>query len=131
MNKELRMTNRTKVHSSKFVNHNSKSAFSLIEILVTLGILGMVIGLSVPFFRGGKSLDTILDNEAGGIVSLLRTAQEKSAIQENQNTWGVHFERNTDASKNFAALFEGGSYPTSSATSTKISLDSQIRLSLG
>lgn len=71
------------------------SAFTLIEILVVLGIsviLGVGGFLSLANLRRHQALDL----SANSMVAFLRDSQQKSISQDGGLGWGVHFENGPD-----------------------------------
>lgn len=60
------------------------------EILLTIGILIILMGISIPFFRSfGKTAD--LNRAAEETANLLRLAQSKTTASENGSQWGIKF----------------------------------------
>ena len=58
--------------------------------MVALAILAMIVGVSAPFlisFNNNQELDGVAEE----LVSILRKAQEKSMIAENDCLWGIDF----------------------------------------
>jgi prepilin-type N-terminal cleavage/methylation domain-containing protein len=92
-------------------NKNSRSGFSFIELLVVMGIIAIVGGVSLISLVGRKNTAT-LNTTGDKIVALLREAQSRSVGQASSSAWGVHFD-NTDPTQPFYSLFSG-TYSTSS-----------------
>jgi prepilin-type N-terminal cleavage/methylation domain-containing protein len=86
-----------------------RRGFSMIEILLVLGITAVLATAAAINLQGRKS-SAELTTTAGNIVSLLREAQSRSMSQASSTAWGVHFENGTSS---FYALFSG-TYSTSS-----------------
>lgn len=67
-----------------------KKGFTLIEMILSLAILAIILGISAPFlinFSTSQELDSVTEE----MVSILRKAQEKSIIAENDSFWGIDF----------------------------------------
>lgn len=64
--------------------------FTLIEILIVVGISALLLSLGVMSLYGFHSSQTV-DNEARRLVSVLKSAQEKSIGQDGDSRWGVSF----------------------------------------
>jgi len=88
----------------------TKKGFSLVEILVIMGVLGIVIAASVPafiFFRRQSDLG----NNAEKILNVLKLAQsrtlasEKTSAPEDPGRYGVYFDNS--ASPNSYVFFKG------------------------
>jgi prepilin-type N-terminal cleavage/methylation domain-containing protein len=90
---------------------SSKSGFSFIELLLVMGIIAIVSGVSLISLVGRRNTVT-LNTTADKIVALLREAQSRSVGQASSTTWGVHFD-NTNIAQPFYSLF-AGTYSTSS-----------------
>ncbi len=79
MNQTLRITN----HELR----TTKSAFTLIELIMVLAIVGIVFGMSFPFFarfaKGSK-----LRNAATNVSTVLRTARSY-AISKRKSCWVI------------------------------------------
>jgi prepilin-type N-terminal cleavage/methylation domain-containing protein len=77
--------------------------FTFIEVLIVIALLGLLVGLSIPFYQSFQ-VSNQLDTTAFEIVQTLRLAQAKAMAGENEENFGVHFE-----SQKFV-LFEGDVY---------------------
>ena len=83
----------------------SNSAFTLAEVLITLGILGIIIAATAPFtFQFYYRYQ--LDSDRTTFVSILREARTMSMSGIGGTDHGIHI-----ASSQFT-LFEGSSYAT-------------------
>ncbi len=94
--------------------HNSRTGFTLIEISVVMAIMITLSVLAVTSLSGRKSRGD-LTSQTSQIAAVLHEAQSSAMADEDNNTWGVHFD-NTGAVGWFAT-FQGSSYATSSVTS--------------
>jgi len=68
----------------------AKKSFTLIELLISLGILGLILGISAPFlisFNNSQELDSVTDE----MVSIFRKAQTNSINGEKDAIWGIDF----------------------------------------
>lgn len=80
-----------------------KRSFTLIELLIVIGIIGALAGVSAPFlstFLGGKQLTTTTDK----VVRTLRKAQNYALSGKKDSVWGVHYE------SGLLVLFKGDDY---------------------
>lgn len=71
-----------------------KKGFTFIELLVVMGVIGILVAISVPSYRIINEHVT-LGNDADEIVDILRTAQNRSLTGQDGITHGVHFENNS------------------------------------
>ncbi len=70
------------------------TGFTLVEIMVVMAII-VIVSLLIGIYLTTFSKERHLRSTAGTIVSLLRSAQQRSLIQENGKYWGVKFENLT------------------------------------
>ena len=84
-----------------------KNGFTLIEILIVVGILGLLIAGAVPGFQYFQR-QRDLGSSADGIMSALRLARSKTLASQNDSPWGVYFF--TSPAPNGYVLFNGSSY---------------------
>ena len=85
----------------------SHAGFTLVEVLVIVGILIVLIALSVPAFRFFQK-ESDLGNSAEEIINTLRLAQNKTLASEGGSQWGIYFENTTTPHQYI--LFKGSSY---------------------
>ena len=81
--------------------------FTLIELLVVIAILGIIAGLSIPFFQT-LQVSSDLYTYADTISKTLRRAQQQAIIGQHDSSWGVYF---NNGQKIFV-LFKGDNYNT-------------------
>lgn len=67
------------------------SGFSLIELLIVLTIGGILAGVAIVQLSSVKN-NQLLDEEARGVTSFLRSAQEKAIGQDNGSRFGVYLQ---------------------------------------
>lgn len=67
-----------------------KKSFTLIEVILVIGILAFILGLTIPFLMDFNSSQN-LDETTEEIISVLRKAQSKSIAGEKDSSWGVNF----------------------------------------
>jgi prepilin-type N-terminal cleavage/methylation domain-containing protein len=84
-----------------------KKGFSLIEILVVLGILAILGLISVSFFVFLQK-ESRLSNVSEEIISVLKVAQSKTLSSQEDSQYGVYF--NSAVSPHQYILFKGSSY---------------------
>ena len=80
-----------------------KRGFTLMEVLISMGILVILLGVSTPFVLHFYRR-YILDSERGALLTLMRRARTMSMAGTGSSDHGVHI-----ASDQFT-LFEGSSY---------------------
>ena len=81
----------------------SYSGFTLIEILLSVGVIAILSGLSLPVFRGFL-VKNDLDAAEDVFVQDLRRAQVLSQAVAGDSTWGVYVQSGS------ITLFQGPSY---------------------
>jgi type II secretory pathway pseudopilin PulG len=106
--------------------HQKNRGFSLVEILIVLGILIILMGMAVPAFRVfQKSSD--LDGQAEKIIDTLRLAQNKTVASEESAQYGVYFDNSVWPNK--YTLFRGSDYSLRNASfDVAHNLPSQIEI---
>lgn len=65
--------------------------FTLVEVLIVIGIAGALVALTIPLgigFYNSQQLDTTTEE----IVQALRRAQLKAMSMQDDSAWGVYFE---------------------------------------
>jgi len=84
-----------------------KNSFTLIEVLIVVGVLTLSVGLSVPIL-GLFQKTSALNNSAEEIAGFLRLAQNKTLALERGGQWGIYF--STSTSPQQYILFKGQSF---------------------
>ncbi len=82
----------------------SLTGFTLIEVLVTAGVLALIatfLGLSLWGFRAGQRLT----QQTTLVVMALRDAQQRSIVREDGMEWGVRF-TNASSGQDLVTLFQ-------------------------
>ncbi len=87
----------------------NQRGFTLIEMLLSVIIIGMLVGLSLPLYQSFQNRNE-LDIAAEGVAGMLRRAQLYSRGMNGDSQWGVHVETGS------ATLFKGASYATRDVT---------------
>jgi len=82
----------------------SKRGFSIIEVLITITILGIVTSFAIIKFSSVKNRQS-LDNATADIITTLNKASSKTLASVNSTTYGVHFEAGA------IVVFTGDTYP--------------------
>ena len=90
------------------------SGFSLLELILVIGILVIISGVVSPFLFGGKTSIEV-EEEAKKIAGVLRLAQNKAMSREDGLSWGVHFD-NITSTEPFYDFFQGNSYTAGTST---------------
>ncbi|PIS39156.1 MAG: hypothetical protein COT33_03465 [Candidatus Nealsonbacteria bacterium CG08_land_8_20_14_0_20_38_20] len=103
--------------SSKFKIQNSKlkTGFTLVELIVVLGIMIILIALTVPAYQIFKR-EADLTNSTEEIINNLRLAQSKTLASEGAGKWGLYFSTST----NQYVLFKGNNYATRATSSDEV-----------
>lgn len=81
--------------------------FTLVEILVIIGIMLILMGLAIPSYRFFQK-ESDLTNSAEEIISTLRLAQNKTLASEGASQFGVYFNQSTTPHQ--YTLFKGENY---------------------
>lgn len=82
-------------------------SFTLIEVLIVVGFLALLVGLSVPAL-GLFQKTSNLTGSAQEIMSFLRLAQNKTLSLEKGGQWGIYF--STSTSPQQYILFQGSNF---------------------
>lgn len=69
-----------------------KRGFTFVEVLISLGIIGLLVGLAIPFYQTFY-LSSQLDNTTSELVQTLRDAQQKAMASESGQAFGVRLEQ--------------------------------------
>lgn len=103
---------------------NNRSAFTLIELLLTTAIVAVLGTIGLIYILNYKQRQN-LSSDTQEIVVIIRNAQDRSISQEATSTqgsggcWGIHFE-NPSSGADFYALFKGLTYATSAIVSQNV-----------
>lgn len=92
----------------------SKKAFTLIELLLVIAVLGILSGIAFNTYSNFQ-WNVKIDEEANKIKYILRQAQAKAISGENGASWGVRFFHPTSGDQ-YYELFWGNSYAVSTTT---------------
>ena len=87
--------------------YGSTAAFTLVELLLVVGILAVVFGLALPFALNTKftnELDTATEN----LITTLREAQSQAIAAEGDTPYGVYFD--TTATPPTYTIYKGASW---------------------
>jgi prepilin-type N-terminal cleavage/methylation domain-containing protein len=88
-----------------------KQGFTLIEILISIGILSIVLGvsfLSLSSYKNKQSFDLDVQN----VAEAVRNAQNRAMLGEGGAPWGIKFTSNVSSAR--YEIFSGSAYATSS-----------------
>lgn len=88
--------------------------FTMLEMLLSVAIIGIIAGLSAPVFVAFSNRQDIIQAEKN-IVDALRRAQQYSANERVNSQWGVRFQPGS------VIVFRGASYATRDASYDEIS----------
>lgn len=93
----------------KTAHHNHNQGFTLIEILITVGIIAILGASAMVSFTTSRNVRD-LTTSSQNVLSVLRLAQSKTLAGENNSAWGVHLESNQ------ITLFQGDAFVGSPLT---------------
>lgn len=93
--------------------------FTLMEVLLSLAIIGILTGISIPMYGGIQGRES-LSSSVTSSVEMLRLAQSYARNGYYDDSWSVRF------SSNSATLYKGSSY-----TSRNTTYDETISLATG
>ncbi|MFM2383456.1 MAG: hypothetical protein RIQ72_28 [Candidatus Parcubacteria bacterium] len=91
--------------SSKIKKHG----FTLIEVIISISIMTILLGISMTVFRALTDQQS-LDRDVETAISYLLRARNQTITGENNSTYGVYFASTS------VTLFEGTSYAAGSST---------------
>ena len=83
----------------------SQAGFTLLEMLLSVAIIGMLAGLSVPVYESFNRRND-LDITAQTVTAMLRRAAAYARLGQNDSAWSVAIQSNT------ITLFRGLDYAT-------------------
>lgn len=83
----------------------SPKGFTITEVLLSVVLLGMIAGMSIPFYRTYLDRNE-LDQTTMTLAQTMRRAQFMSIAQDGDSAWGVK------VSSSSILLFKGASYLT-------------------
>ncbi|MEW6617210.1 MAG: LamG-like jellyroll fold domain-containing protein [Patescibacteria group bacterium] len=104
------------IQNSKFKIQNSKSAFTLIELIVVVAISAVIsVGgfFTIYKYQAAQNIKLAL----GEIVAVARNTQEMSVTQKNGKQWGIRFS-NSVADGQLFRTWSGSSFASSSPNQT-------------
>jgi prepilin-type N-terminal cleavage/methylation domain-containing protein len=84
-----------------------KKAFTLIELMVVIGAMGLLFSLTIPALTGFRG-STDLQNSAEGALQALKRAEVETLASKGDSQWGVYFD--TSVTPHRYTLFRGPSY---------------------
>lgn len=99
----------------------SKKAFTLIEIVITIAIISILIGISMTVFRALTDKQTI-DRDVENVVSYLLRARNQTITGENNENYGVYFASSS------VTLFQGKEFGEASTTDLIFDLNNRTYL---
>ncbi|MFA5134899.1 MAG: type II secretion system protein [Patescibacteria group bacterium] len=67
------------------------NGFTFIEVLIVIGMLGLLSGLAIPFYQSFQ-VDSRLDDTAHEAAQALRRAQSMAMASDALSAFGVHFD---------------------------------------
>jgi prepilin-type N-terminal cleavage/methylation domain-containing protein len=98
-----------------------RPGFTLIEVLLVIGLIGFLVALAIPFYQGFQ-VSSELDNTVHGLVQTLRFAQAEAMASKGFQPWGVHIEE-----KRFV-LFQGSEYRSNDPFSEETAMPGVLSL---
>lgn len=91
-----------------------RRAFTLIELMVVIGAMGLLFSLTMPALLGFRG-NSDLENSREGAVQALRRAQVETLASKGDSQWGVYFATSTLPHR--YTLFQGPSYASRTVSS--------------
>jgi len=70
------------------------NGFSLIELLLVIAIMGLIVGISIPFYQSFQ-LSSQIDTTTNEIIGSLRRAQIRSMASDFDDSWSVRIGTNS------------------------------------
>ncbi len=107
---------------NRATRHSTSTGVTLVELLVTIGILLILSAVTIRTFHAMNS-SKALDTEALRIVSELNEARSLTLSSKYADRYGVHFASSS------VTLFQGATYIAGSATNTTALLNSLTHIS--
>ncbi len=101
---------------------NRTKGFTTAEILVALGILALITGLSVSAFVALNRREG-LQTSAETVKAVLSEARSKTLSAAYSTNWGVHFASSS------VTLFRGSTYSSSASTNVLTTINSRVVIS--
>ncbi len=98
-----------------------RRGFTLVELLITLSIMGVIAGIVVGSFAGARS-SQILQGATDETLATLAAARARALASRGGNRYGVHIA--SDA----MTLFIGPVYQAATSTNEKYALDSSLEI---
>ncbi|MDD3646962.1 MAG: type II secretion system protein [Candidatus Dojkabacteria bacterium] len=104
----------------------STDGITLIEIVIVIGLLAILAGVSIPIYRTSFTKGD-LDTSASQVLSTIRLAQSKAMGGEDASKFGIHFDTTTTPDQYI--LFKGDTYNPSDTYNQVNNLSRQIEIS--
>lgn len=95
--------------------------YSLVEILIVVGLSVMLIGLTITTFSGFSSMQS-LDKDAEVVASYIQKARNQTLNSKNNNEFGISIASST------ITLFEGTTYSPSASTNITYRISPKVFL---
>ena len=96
-----------KCHNSDMIHHDKKSAFTLAEVLITLGIIGVVAALVLPGVIKGYQRK-VMKTQFDKAVSVLNQAVTRMQDDVGGDLWGTYYYgKGTELRKHFYSYLSG------------------------
>ncbi len=106
------------------MNLSGKQSFTLVEVLITVGILSVIVGVGFLNLTGFKSKHSF-DLDAENVVASIRNAQNRALLGEGGTSWGIRF--TSSATGGSYEIFSGVEYiPSSVVVSDSLSVSSRF-----
>jgi prepilin-type N-terminal cleavage/methylation domain-containing protein len=88
---------------------SNQNGFTLTEMLLSVVIIGMLVGLSLPFYRSFQSRADA-DTTAESITNMLRRGQAYARGMQGDSTWSVRIQSTS------ATLYKGATFASRDTT---------------
>ena len=103
--------------------NNRKSAFSIIEIIITIAVGLILFTIATSAFIGMRNRQA-LNTAVEQISSTIQNSQAKTLASKKSQNYGVHFETNR------LVMFEGSAFTEPNATNKEIKFSNLAEISI-
>ena len=102
---------------SKLSKRNKTSGFTLLEVLLSIAVIGLIAGIGTPIYLSLQTRNDLYIAENSTVHSL-RHAQLLSQIVDGDSSWGIYLQNGS------VTIFRGLNYSSRNTDFDKIIIDS-------